>query len=113
MSQNPDTPKTRLDHINPPARKPAWLAEGDAEQFGFQAKDGFVISGGTLLIFEIGEPLDYRRSTHFGYRCKSRGQARAWATKLDATQEEGAIYSGFKTNDPEGNFRQMYWEETA
>ena len=102
MSQNPDTPKTRLDHINPPARKPAWLAEGYAEQFGFQAKDGFVISGGTLLIFEIGEQLDYRRSTHFGFRCKSRGQARAWA-----------IYSGFKTNDPAGNFRQMYWEETA
>ena len=72
-----------------------------------------MISGGTLLIFEIGEPLDYRRNTHFGYRCKSRGQARAWATKLDATQEEGAIYSGFKTNDPEGNFREMYWEETA
>lgn len=71
MAQNPDTPKIRLDHINMPARKPAWLAEWYAEQFGFQAKGGFVIGEGALLVFETGEPLDYRGGTHFGFRCDS------------------------------------------
>lgn len=111
MAQNPDTPKIRLDHINMPARKLAWLAKWYAEQFGFQAKGGFVIGEGALLVFETGEPLDYRGGTHFGFRCDSRQQVRAWATKFDANLEEDANYSGFRTKDPEGNFFEMYWEE--
>jgi len=113
MPQNPDAPTIKLDHINLPARKPDWLAQWYAEQFGFQAKDGFVIGEGTLLVFEPGEPLDYRGNTHFGFRCSSRDQVRAWALKFEADLEEDAAYSGFKTKDPEGNFFEMYWEENA
>ena len=78
--------------------------------FGFKSKDGFVYARGTLLVFEDGEPLDYRGITHFGFRCDSREQVKTWADKFDANLEQDEKYSGFKTSDPEGNIFEVYWE---
>jgi len=106
-----DPPELRLDHVNLPALKPAWLAEWYAENFGLQAKDGFVFAPGVLLVFEQGEPLDYRGNTHFGFRCGSREKVATWAEKFGAELEEETTYCGFKTRDPEGNIFEVYWEE--
>lgn len=107
-----EPPDIRLDHINLPARRPEWLAEWYADTFGFRAQDGFVIGPGTLIVFEQGEPLDYRGNSHFGFRCASRDQVAAWAQKLESELEEDEAYCGFKTNDPEGNIFEVYWEES-
>jgi len=107
-----EKPLIRLDHINLPARKPEWLAEWYAEQFGFKAHKGFVSGPGTLLVFEEGKPLDYRGNVHFGFRCASRDQVEAWAARFGAQLEsEEDHYCGFKTSDPEGNLFEVYWEE--
>ena len=105
------TPGIRLDHVNLPAKKPEWLAEWYAETFGFKTRDGFVFAEGTLLVFEQGEPADYRGNTHFGFRCESAEQVRHWAAKLSATIDQEDVYCGFKTKDPEGNVFEVYWEQ--
>lgn len=104
-------PLIRLDHVNLPALKPEWLAEWYADMFGFQAKDGFVIGPGTLLVFEKGEPPEYHGNTHFGFRCSSREQVAMWAEKLDADLEAAENYCGFKAQDPEGNVFEVYFEQ--
>ena len=106
-----DAPDIFLDHINLPARKPEWLAEWYASTFGFKAKEGFVVGPGTLIVFEKGEPLDYRGNTHFGFRCRSRDRVGEWAKKFSASLDEDETYCGFKTTDPEGNIFEVYWEE--
>ncbi|HKI74251.1 MAG TPA: hypothetical protein VJ998_06400 [Pseudomonadales bacterium] len=106
-----EPPDIRLDHINLPALKPEWLAEWYAEHFGFRAQDGFVFAPGTLLVFEKGQPLDYRGNIHFGFRCGSRERVTAWAQQFNADLEEQANYCGFKTQDPEGNIFEVYWEQ--
>lgn len=102
----------RLDHINLPARKPAWLAEWYAEMFGFRARDGFVLGAGVVLVFETGEPLLYKGRVQFGFRCESRQQVEFWASKLEVPVENESIYCGFKATDPEGYVFEVYWEET-
>jgi catechol-2,3-dioxygenase len=109
MSDPP--PDIRLDHVNLPALKPEWLAEWYAENFGFKAKGGFVFAPGTLLVFEPGQPLDYRGNTHFGFRCSSKEKVAAWARRFRAELETDATYCGFKTKDPEGNIFEVYWEQ--
>lgn len=108
---NENTPLIRLDHVNLPALKPEWLAEWYADLFGLQAKDGFVIGPGTLLVFEKGEPPEYHGNTHLGFRARSRDQVESWAEKLEATLEEADNYCGFKAQDPEGNVFEVYFEE--
>ena len=108
-----DTPLIRLDHVNLPARKPEWLAEWYAEQFGFKSEGGFVVGPGTLLVFEEGEPPDYRGNIHFGFRCSSKDQVTSWADKFAATLETEEHYCGFKTKDPEGNVFEVYWEQNS
>lgn len=105
-----DSPDIYLDHLNLPALKPEWLAQWYAETFGFQAKDGFVLGPGTLIVFEQGKPLDYRGNTHFGFRCGSRDKVAEWATTFGAELEQDATYCGFKASDPEGNVFEVYWE---
>ncbi len=105
-----DSPQIRLDHINLPARKPAWLAEWYAEMFGFRAEEGFVIGPGTLLVFEEGEPIDYRGRIHFGFRSNSHTQVASWAEKLGVDLDQDEHYAGFKARDPEGNLFEVYWE---
>ena len=104
-------PLIRLDHINLPANRPEWLADWYAEQFGFTAHKGFVSGPGTPLVFEQGEPSDYRGNVHFGFRCESRQQVQEWATRFNEVLEEERTYSGFKTKDPEGNVFEVYWEK--
>jgi len=106
----PQPPALRLDHINLPARKPDWLAEWYADQFGFTRKAGFVMGAGVLLVFEAGEPLDTRGKPHFGFRCDSREAVAQWAAKFDQGLEDNALYCGFKACDPEGNVFEIYWE---
>ncbi len=72
----------KLDHINLPAERPEWLAEWYAKEFGFSAHQGFVSGSGTLLVFEKGEPLDYKGNVHFGFRCASRQQVLEDADRL-------------------------------
>lgn len=102
----------RLDHINLPARKPAWLAEWYADMFGFRASDGFVLGAGVVLVFEIGEPLLNGGRPQFGFRCDSREQVVHWAEKLEVTIEDESVYCGFKATDPEGYVFEVYWEES-
>ncbi|MFT5209651.1 MAG: catechol-2,3-dioxygenase [Flavobacterium sp.] len=107
MTSKPDI---RLDHINLLATNPEWLADWYAENFGFQAKDGFVFGPGTLLVFEKGEPLDYKGNVHFGFRCGERDSVVSWADKFSASLEQDDVYCAFKTKDPEGNVFEVYWE---
>jgi hypothetical protein len=107
-----EIPSIRLDHINIPALKPEWLAEWYAEMFGFRAMGGFVISPGTVIVFEQGKPIDYRGQCHFGFRCASREKVLHWAEKLEVPLLEDATYCGFKTSDPEGNVFEVYWEQS-
>ena len=100
-----------LDHINIPAIKPEWLAEWYAEKFGFVAQSGFVSGAGFLLVFEKGEPLDYKGKVHFGFRCSCRETVKRWATDLNAILVENKNYNGFKASDPEGNIFEVYWED--
>ncbi|MFT4631220.1 MAG: catechol-2,3-dioxygenase [Candidatus Pseudothioglobus sp.] len=103
-------PALRLDHINLPARKPSWLAEWYAGQFGFTASAGFVMGAGVLLVFELGEPLDTHGKPHFGFRCDSSEAVAQWAAKFEQGLEDSGAYCGFKTRDPEGNVFEIYWE---
>jgi len=106
-----DTPQIKLDHINLRAKKPEWLAEWYAEQFGFSAQKGFVSGAGTILVFEEGDPLEYHGQVHFGFRCRSRAKVEEWALKFSAHLDaEADHYCGFKTSDPEGNVFEVYWE---
>jgi hypothetical protein len=107
----PDKPLIQLDHINIPASKPEWLAQWYADNFGFIASKGFVSGPGTLLVFEDGSPVDYRGKVHFGFRCSSREKVQVWAEEFEASLVENENYSGFQTNDPEGNLFEVYWEE--
>ncbi|MDZ7684397.1 MAG: VOC family protein [Gammaproteobacteria bacterium] len=107
----PEPPDIRLDHINLPARRPAWLADWYAQTFGFKSEGGFVFGTGTLIVFEDGEPLDYGDNAHFGFRCASRDKVIDWAERLGANVEEASSYCGFKASDPEGNHFEVYWEE--
>jgi len=106
-----EVPQLVLDHINLPAKKPEWLADWYAENFGFKSKDGFVFAPGVLLVFEQGNPANYEGNTHFGFRSRSRDAVADWAQKLDAALTEGPNYCGFKTKDPEGNVFEIYWED--
>lgn len=105
-----EPPEIQLDHINLPARRPEWLAEWYADNFGFNARNGFVFGPGTLIVFEPGEPLDYQGSAHFGFRCSSRQRVVNWAQKLKVELEQQDNYCGFKASDPEGNIFEVYWE---
>lgn len=106
-----EIPEISLDHVNLPARKPEWLAEWYAENFGFKSEGGFVYGFGTLLVFEKGEPLDYQGNSHFGFRCASKESVINLAEKFEATLEGDGDYCAFKTQDPEGNVFGVYWEE--
>lgn len=109
----PESPDIQLDHINLPARRPEWLADWYATTFGFKAEKGFVFGHGTLIVFEPGEPLDYRGNAHFGFRCNSREKVAVWADKFNVQLLEEANYCGFKASDPEGNFFEVYWERAG
>jgi catechol-2,3-dioxygenase len=106
-----DKPLIQLDHINIPASKPEWLAEWYAEKFGFTAHKGFVSGAGTLIIFEEGEPLNYKSGVQFGFRCNSLEQIQKWAQQFKAPLVADEKYSGFEMKDPEGNCFEIYWED--
>jgi len=106
-----ETPEIRLDHVNLPARKPEWLAEWYADKFGFRSEGGFVFGFGTLLVFEKGEPLDYKGKSHFGFRCTNKESVINLAEKFEIELKDDENYCAFKTQDPEGNFFEVYWED--
>lgn len=102
----------RLDHVYLPARKPAWLAEWYAEKFGFTAQEGFVISGGVVLVFVEGEPLLADEKPRFGFRCDSRDQVKNLAEEFAVPLSEEALFCSFAAVDPEGYVFEVYFEGT-
>ncbi len=106
----PDKPLIQLDHLHIPARKPEWLAEWYAEQFGLNAQGGFLTGPGTLIVFAEGDPVNYEERPHFGFRCQSREAVEDWADKLQVQLDASNNYCGFRARDPEGNHFEVYWE---
>ena len=106
----PKPPALRLDHINLPARKPSWLAEWYAGQFGFTASAGFVMGAGVLLVFELGEPLDARGKPHFGFRCASSEAVAQFAANFEPGLEDSGATRGFVTPAHQAHAFSLHWE---
>lgn len=108
-------PPVELNHLNLPARDPGALGDWYVEKLGFERHGRFLWSGGTLLVFEAGEPLATER-VHFGFRLPSLGALVEWTESLRARGVEvppiegDERYSTVFLRDPEGNKFEVFWE---
>ena len=104
-----------LNHLNLPARDPEALSKWYREMLGFEAKGRFLWSGGTLLVFSPGTPIDDEK-LHLGFLVPSLPELQAWVERLrergfDPGEIEGdAAYSTVFFHDPEGNRIELFYE---
>src|SRR5262245_17179373 len=97
-----------LNHLNLPARDPARLSQWYVDNLGFGRDGRFLWSGGTLLVFIEGEPVD-SDTVHFGFRVPTMDDLLAWERELRARGVETSeidgdgSYSTVFAWDPEGN----------
>lgn len=104
-----------LNHLNLPARDPQAQRAWYVAFLGFRAMGRFLWSGGTLLVFQDGVPLD-RTDVHLGFRVSSLGELTQWVERLrglgcDPGEIEGdETYATVFFHDPEGNRIELFYE---
>jgi catechol 2,3-dioxygenase-like lactoylglutathione lyase family enzyme len=104
-----------LNHLNLPARDPAALGQWYVDTLGFQRDGRFLWSGGTLLVFIEGDPVD-GDVVHFGFRVASMDDLVAWVRALRARGVEvgeiegDSTYSTVFVRDPEGNRLEIFFQ---
>lgn len=101
----------KLRHVHLPAEDPTGLARWYAGTFGLEARENFVVGAETLLVFAPGVPLR-NALVHFGFHVASAADVGQWAERLDKADavERTPDYAGFKLQDPEGNWIEIYWD---
>ena len=104
-----------LNHLNLPARDPASLSQWYVDKLGFSRDGRFLWSGGTLLVFIEGEPVD-SYTVHFGFRVPTMDDLLSWVRALrDRGIQVGEIegndsYSTVFIRDPEGNRLEIFYQ---
>ena len=105
----------RLNHLNLPAHDPSSLRGWYVEILGFAEHGRFLWSGGTLLVFVEGEPLQ-RADAHLGFRVDSLPELHEWVDRMRArgfdpgNVEGDETYSTVFFEDPEGNRVELFYE---
>jgi catechol-2,3-dioxygenase len=85
------------------------------DKLGFSRDGRFLWSGGTLLVFIEGEPVD-SDTVHFGFRVPTMDDLLAWVRALrDRGVQVGEIegndsYSTVFIRDPEGNRLEIFYQ---
>lgn len=100
----------QISHVNLPAREPERLARWYETELGMERRGTFLLSAGTLLAFEAGEPIEQRGNSHFGFYADSPATVARWATHFGTALETEAGFASTKVRDPEGNWFEIYWE---
>ena len=104
-----------LNHLNLPARDPSGLSQWYVDKLGFERSGRFLWSGGTLLVFIEGEPVD-GDVVHFGFRVPTMDDLLWWVRTLgDRGVDVGEIggdesYSTVFIRDPEGNRLEIFFQ---
>ena len=108
-------PPLSLNHLNLPARDPAKLAEWYVDKLGFERDGRFLWSGGTLLVFVEGDPVD-SNIVHFGFRVPTIADLHSWiralrerGVRVGDVQGDGT-YSTVFIEDPEGNRCELFYQ---
>jgi catechol 2,3-dioxygenase-like lactoylglutathione lyase family enzyme len=108
-------PPLGLNHLNLPAKDPAALAQWYVEKLEFRSDGRFLWSGGTLLVFVDGDPVD-SNTVHFGFRVPSIEDLQTWIRTLrDRGVAVGDVhgdgtYSTVFIRDPEGNRFELFYQ---
>jgi len=117
VERDPQLERLSLGHLQLPAEKPAELARWYAEQLDFKVHGLHMRSGGSLIVFVEGNPLQ-NKQVHFGFRLSSKEAVLIWHRDLKrknlslGEMEGNELYQAFRIHDPEGNEIEFFWQET-
>ena len=106
-------PPLGLNHLNLPAKDPTALARWYVEKLEFREAGRFLWSGGTLLVFVDGDPVD-SNIVHFGFRVPTVEALHSWIRTLRdrgvtvGDVQGNASYSTVFIRDPEGNRFELF-----
>lgn len=100
----------QLAHLNLPARDPEALACWYEAELGMERRGAFLLTAGTLLVFEAGEPIGQRGNAHFGFRTDSAESVSRYAMHFGTPVEREPGFASTKVRDPHGNCFEIYWE---
>lgn len=107
-----------LNHLHLPAKDPAFMRRWYVEKLDFRLSGNLLWSGGTLLVFGEGEPLD-TNMLHFGFRISSLDELWNWQRTLlergvEAPQPQGdQHYQCFRIYDPSGYELEFFFEASG
>jgi catechol 2,3-dioxygenase-like lactoylglutathione lyase family enzyme len=104
------SPRLRISHINLPARDPVALARWYESNLGFSRRGSFVYAAGTLIVFELGQPLGAESDAHFGFEVDTQQEVRDWAKRFGSALDVESRFASTKVRDPESNCFEIYWE---